>query len=230
MDQLTERQQTYSRIASALACMSNKQLEHNGYCNAHCRRNFYDLSSNRPELESILSQYGQIWANEATTKAQDMSAAERLTYHHTHSLPVMQALQIWAETEANAEVFEEHSPYGKAIKYLLRHFNELTQFCHVEGMPLDNNRAEERLKIPIRGRKLSHFHRTANGAEVANCLTSLIATADMAGVNVFDYLCALQRHRLAVNKQPNAWLPWEYAGTLAALEKQKAPPDKPKAA
>lgn len=28
MNQLTERQQTYSRISSALSCMSNKQLEH----------------------------------------------------------------------------------------------------------------------------------------------------------------------------------------------------------
>jgi len=27
MNQLTERQQTYSRMSSALACMSNKQLE-----------------------------------------------------------------------------------------------------------------------------------------------------------------------------------------------------------
>ena len=27
MNQLTKRQQTYSRISSALACMSNKQLE-----------------------------------------------------------------------------------------------------------------------------------------------------------------------------------------------------------
>ena len=51
---------------------------------------------------------------------------------------------------------------------------------------------------------------TRVGAEVGNVLISLVATADGTGINIFDYLMALQRNREAIKKHPTAWLPWNY--------------------
>lgn len=39
------------------------------------------------------------------------------------------------------------------MRYMLKHWNELTQFLRIAGAPLDNNIVERALKIPIRGRR-----------------------------------------------------------------------------
>ncbi len=108
---------------------------------------------------------------------------------------------------------------GKAIKYLVRHYEKLTQFCRVAGALIDNNRMEETLKLMIRNRKTAHFFKTVNGAGVANVLTSIIATAMRAKVNLFEYLTILQRHQAEVASDPKAWLPWDYQNTLQKITK-----------
>jgi transposase len=46
---------------------------------------------------------------------------------------------------------------------------------------------------------------------------SLIHTCELAEVNPFDYLTALQRDREALAATPTAWMPWNYRDTLATL-------------
>jgi hypothetical protein len=94
-----------------------------------------------------------------------------------------------------APPFEEHNAMGQAIKYYLNHYEKLILFCIEPGVFIDNNRMEEKLKIVIRGRKTAHFYKTAVGAQVANILISLIATANGAEINIFDYFIALQKNQ-----------------------------------
>ncbi|NYZ68092.1 transposase, partial [Endozoicomonas sp. SM1973] len=56
----------------------------------------------------------------------------------------------------------------------------------------------------------SLFYKTQTGANVADVLTSVIATAASAGINVFDYLNAIQRNKAAVKANPDQWLPWDF--------------------
>ena len=197
------------------------------YCNAHARRQFYDLEKLYPEdINWLLDTYAIIWQAEAVTKDQNMNTDQRLSYHQQHSLPAMKEIRAWAEKRKNAESFEEHSALGKTIKYYLKHYEKLTLFCQIPGALIDNNRMEEKLKIIIRGRKTSHFYKTATGAGVANVLTSIIATAHEAGTNLFDYFQALQKNQLAVKKLPALWMPWNYQSTLENIAKDKLVPDK----
>lgn len=193
-------------------------------CNAHCRREFVDLHAKYPEkIEWLIETYGKIWKNESEIKEKKLNPSERLAYHQENSLPVMIELKKWALAEQASNDFEEHSAFGKAIYYLLRHFNKLILFCVEPHVPIDNNRMEETLKIIIRGRKMFHFFRTKLGAEIGNIITSVIATAMRAEINLFDYLVIVQRHQKAVRQNPAAWLPWTYQETLSATEKiQKA--------
>jgi len=197
------------------------------YCNAHARRQFFDLEKIYPkDIGWVLDTYGKIWEHEETIRAEEMNDAARLVYHQTHSLPVMKSLYDWALNKRNGKAFEEHSAYGKAINYFLKHYDNLVKFCEVEGAYIDNNRMEEKLKIPIRGRKTAHFFKTVNGAGVGNVLTSLLATTAQASENVYDYFVALQKHRDQVKAEPAAWLPWTYRNTLAKLSATAvAPPD-----
>lgn len=188
------------------------------YCNAHARRQFFDLEKLYPdEIGKILDLYGKIWKNEAVVKEKHMSHEQRLAYHQEHSLPAMTSIREWAEKRMESKSFEEHSALGKAIKYFLKYYDGLIMFCVALGAPIDNNRMEEKLKIVIRGRKTSHFYKTVNGAGVANVIISLIATAAQAGANSYDYLVALQKNRESVKANPKNWLPWTYEKTLEKI-------------
>ncbi|MGA2080283.1 MAG: transposase domain-containing protein [Holophaga sp.] len=46
---------------------------------------------------------------------------------------------------------------------------------------------------------------------------SLIHTAEINDINPFDYLVALQRKQAMAEENPEEWMPWNYAGTLAGL-------------
>ena len=93
------------------------------------------------------------------------------------------------------------------MKYFLNHFKALTQFCCVQGVPLDNNRTEGMLKIVIRNRKNAYFYKTPKGAEVSDIITSILATCLVNNVNAFDYLCYVQRNHDAAAVRPMAQAP-----------------------
>ena len=191
-------------------------------CNAHARREFVDVAAHFPEpVAWVLEHYGGIWINERYCQDHELTPAQRLAYHRTHSLPVMEQIRTWGQEQLASGAVEANSGLGQAIGYFERHFTGLTAFCRLEGAPLDNNPIERALKLIIRGRKNALFFKTPAGAAIADVITSVIATAYHAGVNVFEYLVVLQRHAEAVKRQPEQWLPWTYQQTLAALEAKK---------
>ena len=112
---------------------------------------------------------------------------------------------------------EPNSALGKAISYLLRHWEKLTLFLRVAGAPLDNNVCERALKKAIRHRRNSLFYKTPHGAHVGDMFMSLIATCELCAANPFDYLTELDRHAARAASNPAAWMPWNYRGTLAGL-------------
>jgi transposase len=111
---------------------------------------------------------------------------------------------------------ENNSSLGKAILYMQGHWETLTRFLSIPGAPLDNNLVERALKLFIRQRKNSLFYKSEHSAYIASVLTSLIATCIYAGVNVIDYLVALQEPRAEVFADPSAWLPWNYTTARAS--------------
>ncbi|MCP4042813.1 MAG: hypothetical protein GY731_12800, partial [Gammaproteobacteria bacterium] len=63
----------------------------------------------------------------------------------------------------------------------------------------------------------SLFYKTQYGARVGDLFMSLIHTAELSGVNAFDYLCELQRHAEQVKEDPGQWMPWNYRDTLRRI-------------
>ena len=188
-------------------------------CNAHSRRKFVDVMSHFPEeVAYVVECYAAIWVNDDVTRKENLSSVQRLTYHQTHSLPIMERLQGWCEALLEEELIEANSGLSRAIQYFLNHYEGLTAFCHIEGARLDNNLAEQLIKIIARCRKNSLFYKTQAGADVGDVITSLLATCELNGINGFDYLLALQQHRQTMERAPDCWLPWNYQEALEALE------------
>ena len=206
------------------ALSSNKPSVINDYhltlCNAHARREFYDLYEHFPDkVEWVLNKYGKIWKND--DKCLGKTPEERLDYHKEHSLPIMKEIKTWGEKMLESKEVEENSAMGKAIKYFLKHYDGLSAFCNITDAKIDNNEMESMLKLIIRGRKNSLFFKSQNGADIADVLTSLIATCQKQSVNSFDYLVQIQKHSDKVGKNPAQWLPWNYKDTLKAMDNEK---------
>lgn len=128
----------------------------------------------------------------------------------------MDELKGWLDKQVDDRLVEPNSALGQAIAYMQGHWTTLTRFLSVPGAPLDNNLVERALKLFIRQRNNSLFYKSEYSAYIASVRTSLIATCLYAGVNVLDYLVALQEHRTEVFADPAAWLPWTYATSRAS--------------
>jgi len=181
------------------------------FCNAHGLRKFTEIEHFFPaECAVVLSHLRAVYHHEHVAQAQQLDAQQRLAYHQAHSGPEMAALKAWIEYQFETRAIEPHSSLGQACRYLLKHWQALTAFLRIAGVPLDNNVAERALKKMIQLRKNSLFFASEHGAYVGSLLVSLIATCRAARVNPIDYFVALQLHRSAALCTPEDWLPWNY--------------------
>ena len=99
------------------------------------------------------------------------------------STPVMVDLHQWFEAQLNERQVEPNSSLGKAISYMLRHWQALGLFLRELGAPLDNNLVERALTKAILYRRNSLFYKSLNGAEVGDLYMTLIHTCELNGAN-----------------------------------------------
>ena len=181
------------------------------HCLCHARRNFVDLVSSFPEqCRYVIEALAEVYHHDKMAKEQTFSADQRLGFHQDHSGPVMERLNEWLQKQFNEPRVEPNSSMGKAIAYMLKHWDPLTLFLRVPGAPLDNNLCEQALKRAILHRKNSLFFKTEHGAYIGDLFMSLIHTCTLNRVNPFHYLTTLQRHSSELFKNPKQWLPWNY--------------------
>jgi len=180
-------------------------------CLVHARRQFVDIIDSFPdESIHVVETMREIYKNEAIVKKRKMSADQRLTYHKQHSKPLMDQLQKWCKKQLDEKHTEPNSGLGKALKYLLNHWEKLTRFLKVAGAPLDNNICERGLKYAIVHRKNSLFYRSRRGAYVGDLFMSLIHTCQLAGVNPLEYMTWLLKNIQRIPQDPFEYLPWKY--------------------
>ena len=202
-------------------------------CLSHGRRRFVDVVENFPEeVRYVLEVLAKVYKNDARARKDNLSPQQRLIFHQRDSGPLMQTLHEWLERQFADKTVEPNSGLGEAIAYMLKHWQPLTLFLRKPGAPLDNNLCERALKKAILHRKNALFYKTHNGARVGDLFMSLIHTAELAGANTFDYLCALQRHAEQLKDNPGQWMPWNYKQTLQRIAAetdgqapQRSPPE-----
>lgn len=192
-------------------------------CLSHGFRKFSELVDYFPnECLAIMHQLSLVYKHDAYAQEHKMNDRRRLEYHQEHSLPVMEVLAMQMYALLKERRIEPNSELGKAIKYMRKHWKELTRFLSVAGAPIDNNIVERALKVAIRNRKASMFYRTHYSAQIGGMLTSLIYTCHLGNINPQQYLIALQQDPAAVTAAPSDWLPWNYHVTMARDQQASA--------
>ena len=193
-------------------------------CIVHARRKFVDVAHNFPaQTRVVLETIRQVYVHDAETKAQGMSAQERLAYHQDRSGPLMEELDDWLEAQFEERLAEPNSSLGDAMLYMQKHWEELTLFLREPGAPLDDNIVERALKRAIRHRKNSLFYKTVKGAEVGDQWMSVVYTCERSGANLWDYLLALLKNPDAVKAHPEEWLPWNFGEALERVAQAPSP-------
>ena len=139
----------------------------------------------------------------------------------------MTDLETWMKAQLAEHKVEPNSGLGEAIRYMLKHWSELTLFLREPGAPLDNNVCERALKKAILHRKNALFYKTLNGAHVGDLFMSLIHSAELNRTKPFEYLVALLRYHEEVEDAPADWMPWNYPAALARVRDDRAPPTGP---
>ena len=188
-------------------------------CLAHGRRKFVEVALNFPEqCRYVIETLAEVYKHDEIAKEQNMTADERLHFHQNKSGPLMEDLKTWLNDQLDQKKVEPNCGLGQAISYMLNHWKPLTLFLRVPKAPLDNNICERALKKAILHRKNALFYKTENGARVGDLFMSLIHTCNLAGVNPFDYLTALQQHASELTERPDRWMPWNYTAACSQIE------------
>lgn len=186
------------------------------YCNAHARRNFYEIASCWPkECVNVVSSFDLVFLNDKIAKEKSLTPQDRLTWHQERSAPIMDKMKAYCEELINLKQIEPNSSFGKAFQYLQNHWKGLTLFLRIPGIPISNNDNERQLKRAVLNRKNAYFFKTEAGAKIADILMSIIETCALNEINPYDYLIAAQKNTNRILADPKAWLPWNYSHSLA---------------
>ena len=185
------------------------------HCLAHARRNFVDVQPAFPqEVRRVLIALRKVYRRDSLARRLGLNSEARLRFHQKHSKPILDELQAWLREQLDGKQVEPASGLGKAIAYMLKHWEPLTLFLRVPGAVLDNNIAERALKKVILHRKNALFYKTEHGAGVGDLFMSLIHTANLNRADPFAYLVALLEHTQDLAETPAGWLPWNYRDHL----------------
>jgi transposase len=183
-------------------------------CLAHARRQFTDIEEIFPEeCRHVREEFAVVYRYEAETVG--MTPEQRLAHHQLYSAPVLERLQSWIKTQFEQRRVEPNSALGKALAYLQRHWQGLTQFLRRGDAPLDTNAVERTLKRVVLHRKNALFFRTEQGSAVGDLLMSMIETCRAHGIRAADYLVQVMKNAHAVRDNPAQWLPWTYVAQAA---------------
>jgi len=181
------------------------------HCLAHARRRFVEVENRFPtEVEHLLGELKEVYRNDAQAKREGMDPQARLAFHQRESGPIMARLESWLRDQIEGGKAEPNSGLGQAITYMRKHWIPLTLFLRELSAPLDNNACEAVVKRAIMHRKNSLYYRSATGARAGDTFMSLIHSAELNGVEPFEYLIELLKHPEEVESEPGRWMPWSY--------------------
>ena len=116
----------------------------------------------------------------------DLSPDARRELRHEQSRPLL--AKIAAERDQLAQTVLPKSPLGDALRYLTNQWAALQRFVDDGQLAIDNNRAENQLRVVALGRKNWLFAGSFEGARRTALLYSLVQSCKLIDIPPFDYL------------------------------------------
>ena len=176
-------------------------------CWAHARRPFVEAFMTDTAAALMIALIQQLYQVEH--EAAELEPDARRALRQAQSVPLL--AKIDAERQALARTVLPKSPIGEAVRYLTNQWAVLQRFADDGRVAIDNNRAENQLRLVAVGRKNWLFAGSFEGARRAALLYSLVQSCKLIDVPPFAYLKDVLRrlpthpHRLIDQLTPRGW-------------------------
>lgn len=158
------------------------------HCWAHADRKFKDAKDPPAAIAEIRGLIAKLYEVERKVEGpfpgDELAQQKRLLLRAEESAAIIAEIRDFAFSQGGLH----RSAFGKALRYVLKHWAGLTVFLDDPKVPLSNNAAERALRGPVVGRKNFYGNRSKRGAQVAAILYSLVETAKLQGVDPLAYL------------------------------------------
>ncbi len=177
-------------------------------CWAHTRRGFVEALATDVRAALMIALIQQLYQVERA--GAELSTEGRRTLRGEQSVPLLAKIQ--AERDALAQTVLPKSPLGDAVRYLTNQWAALQCFVEDGRLAIDNNRAENQLRVVAVGRKNWLFAGSFEGARRTALLYSLVQSCALIDVPPFEYLkdvlvrVATHPQRLIGQLTPKGWV------------------------
>lgn len=155
-------------------------------CLAHARRAFFE-AGDVPEAKEALQLINAMYAVEHEAERREVvGTPEHAALRHKFARPFFVQLLLLARSLRRA-----HAPktlLGRAARYTWRNQRRLARALRDVRIPLDNNRAENALRVVALGRKNFLFVQSEDAGKELALLYSLVVSCNRVGVNPVEYL------------------------------------------
>jgi transposase len=162
------------------------------FCMAHARRPFTELVklTKTPGLATeALKFFKALYKFETEARDNKLSFEARLALRQKKAEPVLTAFKTWLDR--NLPKTQEDSKIGKAIRYCVKHWVELTNYLKDGQVEIDNNRVENVIRPFALGRKNWLFMGSPKGAKAGAIFYSLIETCKANNIEPYKYFCTM---------------------------------------
>ena len=161
-------------------------------CMAHVRRKFTDVQklagkkSRSPVADHVVNLIAKLYHIESVAKKDQLTEAQLFELRQERAKPILDKLHQYLKEQSGKS--PPQGMLGKAITYALNQWAEVIRYIDHGMLNIDNNPAERCIKPFAVGRKNWLFCGNTNGAIAAANLYSLIESAKLYDLKVFDYL------------------------------------------
>ncbi len=156
-------------------------------CWAHARRKFVEakkLQKKTGRADQALAFIQKLYALEQ--RISDKPPDQRYQIRQLEAVPILEKLKDWKDKSLLTVV--PSSAIGKALSYLHKQWHRLVGYVESGDYPIDNNPAERAIRPFTIGRKNWLFSKSQAGAHASANIYSLIETAKLNKLNVYEYL------------------------------------------
>jgi len=161
-------------------------------CMAHARRKFGEVKKalgkkkKSPVADYVIKQIGKLYKIEAKAKTDQLDETQLYQLRQAEAVPILKGLHQYLIDKKSAS--PPNNLLGKAISYMLNQWQTIYRYTDSGLTCIDNNPVERKIRPFAIGRKNWMFHGSERHAKAAANLYSLIESAKMFDLNIFEYL------------------------------------------
>jgi len=156
-------------------------------CFAHARRKFeHALKNDKKRACWMLKRIRYLYMVERKARELGLSSEERYRFRQRHSIRQLDKMYQWL-LKNRAEVVPK-SAIGQAIDYTLSLWTRLKRYVEDGRLEIDNNLVENSIRPVAIGRKNYLFAGSHNGAKWAAIFYTILANAELNGLEPMSYL------------------------------------------